>query len=446
MVDVNYPDVLGAITGGPRVTHDVLQLAAAPRPRLPRAGQILELVLLIQNASDAPIELAIELTLPELDARKQRARFVCDPPRVRVPILPAEVGVVVFPVRVHSDAAPSNDYRARFAFEYKLAGKPTRLRRAHGGGAFDPTDLPANSGPWFGALKGLHYETAKLHGRALEMSFSLGPAQSATAPLEARKVQYLSLWRATTAAQASTLLHLYTPLLRGQVLPQLKRTQTVPPLTRATQAHFEKAGYPLDDAEAALVAKGMSLILEYASPDDTHHGYIAAGRWAITPLLGRALDLDRPPQAPRWLRALLRLVEQDARAGQHVAAVLAGPAYFELLYDAAQLGFDVVQSATGEDVGSAEERDSFASGLIDLLRAGGPLDFSRAYLPLIMGGLLVNEHLLMPQERPADLLHGLAAALERRESLIDAGDAPVYEMTTILLDRTAQKYGFRVLP
>jgi hypothetical protein len=446
MGDVNYPDVLGAITGGQRMSVDVLQLAAASRPRLPRAGQILELVLLVQNASDAPVELAVELALPEVDARKQRLRFVCDPPRVRVPIQPAEAGVIVFPVRVHSDTAPSDDYRARFTLDLKITGKPARLRHAHGGGAFDPQDLPASAGPWFGALKSLRYDAAKLHGRALDVSFSLGPAQSATASLEARKVQYLSLWRAATAAQASTLLHLYTPLLRGQILPQLKRAQTLPPLIRATMTHFEKAGYPLDEAEATLVAKMMSLILEYASPDDTHHGYIAAGRWAITPLLGRALDLEHPPEAPRWLRALLRLVEQEPRAAQHVASAMAGPALFDLLYDAAQLGFDVVQSATGEDVGSAEERDSFASGLIDLLRAGGPIDFSRAYLPLITGGLLINEYLLMPQERPADLLHGLAAALERREAALDPGDLPVYEITTLLLDRTAQKYGFRVLP
>jgi hypothetical protein len=391
------------------------------------------------------VDVAVELALPETDARKQRSRFVCDPPRVRVLLQPAETGVIVFPVRVHSDAAPSNDYRARFTFDIKPQGKPNRLRQSHGGGAFDPRDLPASSGPWFGALKSLSYDSTKLHGRALEVAFSLGPAQTATASLEARKVSYLSLWKATTAAQASTLLHLYTPLLRGQILSQLKRGQTLPPLIRATTAHFERAGYPLEEAEAALVAKLMSLILEYASPDDTHHGYIAAGRWAITPLLGRALDLERPPAVPRWLRALLRIIEQEPRAAAQAPAALAGPAYFDLLYDAAQFGFDVVEGATGEDVGSAEERDAFATGLIDLLRAGGPLDFSRAYLPLIMGGIQINDMLLMPQERPADLLHGLAAALEHREATVEPGDA-VLDMTTLLLDRTAQKYGFRVLP
>lgn len=446
MTDVNYPDVLGAITGGARVSMDVLQMAGAVRPRLPAAGQTLELVLLVQNAGDTPVELAAELTLPELDARKQPGRFICDPPRARILLQPAEVGAAVFPVRVHPDTALANDYRARFSFDLKTPGKPRRLRHPQGGGAFDPRDLPAASGPWFGALKGLSYEQAKLHGRSLEVGFSVGPARVVTTPLESRKAQYISLWRASTAVQASTLLHLYTPLLRGQVLSQLKRANTLPPLAQATQAAFGKGGYPLEEAEAMLIAKLMSLILEYASPDDTHHGYIAAGRWAITPLLGRALDLDHPPEVPHWLRALLRLIEQEPRAATHTPAALAGPAYFDLLYDAAQLGFDLVQNATGEDVGSPVERDAYATGLLDLLRAGGPLDFSRIYLPLIMGGILINDLLLQPQERPSDLLHGLAAALERRELSIGPDEQTLFEMTLMLLDRTAQKYGFRVLP
>lgn len=446
MTDVNYPDVLGAISGGARASLDGLQLAAAVRPRMPAAGQVCELALLLQNAGDTPVELAIELVLPEQDARKQPGRFACNPPRARLLLQPAEVGVAVFPVRVHPETAPSSDYRARFSFDLKTTGKPRRLRHAQGGGAFDPHDLPASSGPWFGALKALSYNSFRLHGRTLEAGFPVGPARAVTTPLETRKVQYLSLWRATTAAQASTLLHLYTPLLRGQVLSQLKRANTLPPLIRATQTTFEAAGYPLAEAEATLIAKLMSLILEYASPDDTHHGYIAAGRWAITPLLGRALELEHPPEVPRWLRALLQIVEQEPRAALHAPAALAGPAYFDLLYDAAQYGFDLVQGATGEDVGSAEERDAFASGLLDLLRAGGPLDFSRVYLPLIMGGILINDLLLQPQERPATQLQGLAAALEQRELTLAPDEQTVFDLTTQLLDRMAQKYGFRVLP
>lgn len=446
MTDVNYPDVLGAITGGARASLDVVQLAAAARPRLPAAGQVFELALLVQNAGDAPVELTAELALPEQDARKQPGRFACEPPRARLVLQAAEAGVAIFPVRVHPETAPANDYRARFSLTMKTIGKPRRLRHAQGGGAFDPRDLPAASGPWFGALKALDYQAARLHGRTLETTFAVGPPRAVTTPLEPRKTQYLSLWRVTTAGQASTLLHLYSPLLRGQVLSQLKRANTLAPLTRGTQAAFGKAGYPLHEAEATLIAKLMSLILEYASPDDTHHGYIAAGRWAVSPLLGRALELDHPPEVPRWLRGLLRLIEQDPRAATHAPAALAGPVYLDLLYDAAQHGFDLVQSATGEDVGSAQERDAFASGLLDLLRAGGPLDFSRAYLPLIMGGILINDLLLQPQERPADQLHGLAAALEAREPAIAADEEPLVEMTLMLLDRMAQKYGFRVLP
>lgn len=444
MSDVNYPDVLGAITGGVRGAFDVLQAAVAVRPSLPLAGHPFELALIVQNASDERVELGVVLTLPETDAARQRDVFSCEQPRARLLLQPAEAGLLILPVLTRIETAPAQDYRARLALEVRPAAKPRRLRHAQGGGAFDPADLPAASLPWFDALKPLDYHAGKAHGHHFELTFGLAASREPPATLD-RQTRYYSLWRVTTAAQPGPLLHLSTPLLRSQVLSQLKRQTTLAPLTNATLTRFESAGYPLHEGEAILIAKVMSLLLEYASPDDTHHGYIAAGRWAVTPLLGRALDMGSTLDIPRWLRRLLRLIEQEPRVAAHVPAALAGPAYFDLIYDAALHGFDLVEAATGEDVGSAEERNAFAGGLVDALQDGS-MDFSRAYLPLIMGGILINEYLLMPQERPADRLHDLAAAIEQREPAITPDERPLLDMTYTLLDRTAQKYGFRVLP
>ncbi len=444
MSDVNYPDVLGAITGGVRGAFDMLQAACAARPHPPLAGHAFEIALVVQNAGDERIELGVSLTLPEADANRQRGVFACDQPRARVLLQPAEAGVLIFPVFTRSETAPAQNYHARLALDFKPAGKPRRLRHAQGGGDFDPADLPAASLPRFEALAQLDYRGGKAHGHTLELAFDIVAGREQPPPIDPQ-TRYFSLWRATTAAQPGPLLHLSTPLLRSQVLSQLKRQYTLAPLVKTTLARFESAGYPLHDGEATLIAKVMSLLLEYASPDDTHHGYIAAGRWAVTPLLGRALDVGPVLNLPRWLRALLRLIEQEPRAAAHAPAALAGPVYFDLLYDAAQHGFDLVEAATGEDVGSAEERDAFASELVDALQHGS-MDFSRAYLPLIMGGILINEYLLMPQERPADRLHDLAAAIELREPAISPDEQPLLDMTYTLLDRTAQKYGFRVLP
>ncbi len=446
MSDVNFPDVLGAITGGPRASLDILQAAAAVRPRPPRSGQVFEILLLLQNASDERLAAAVTLALPETDAQRQRGRFVCANPAAQIVLQAAEVGVVIFSVLTLPDAAPSAAYRARLTLDVKTAQKPQRVRGNNGGGAFDPRDLLASAAPAFEALTTLQFNASKARGGGFDLEFALAAGDGKPAAAREYKTRFVSLWRATSDPHAGPMLQLYSPLLRARLLSQLRRGALLPALTDSTRTRFEKAGYPLREAEAVLIAKLMTLLLEYSVPDDTNHGFIAAGRWAVTPLLNRPYDPDNSPEIPRWVRGLLRTVEQEPRAAGSVAAVLAGPAYDDLLYDAVQFGFDLVQASTGEDVGNPAERDAYAADLISLLNSGGPLDFSRAYLPLIMGGMLINDLLLLPEEKPADQLHGVAAAVEAREKTLPPEEAPLLELTNILLDRTARKYGFWVLP
>ena len=63
---LNYPDILGFITGGPRLNAGVVQIALATRPRVVRAGRPFEAILLIQNACDANAVSYTHLTLPTI--------------------------------------------------------------------------------------------------------------------------------------------------------------------------------------------------------------------------------------------------------------------------------------------------------------------------------------------------------------------------------------------
>ena len=71
----NYPDILGAITGGLRCNINVVQLALAVRPRVVRAGRPFEAILLVQNASDVNVDVTATLHLPDKDAAKQKNQF-----------------------------------------------------------------------------------------------------------------------------------------------------------------------------------------------------------------------------------------------------------------------------------------------------------------------------------------------------------------------------------
>ena len=88
----NYPDVLGAITGGPRLNIDVVQVALAIRPAQIPAGQTGELILLAQNASDQDIDVLIQVELPERDQAKQKNVFTAAKTKLRIGLRPAEAG------------------------------------------------------------------------------------------------------------------------------------------------------------------------------------------------------------------------------------------------------------------------------------------------------------------------------------------------------------------
>ena len=48
------------------------------------------------------------------------------------------------------------------------------------------------------------------------------------------------------------------------------------------------------------------------------------------------------------------------------------------------------------------------------MQAKAGLDFGRVYLPLVMGGLLINDQFASKDENPADLLRDLGLALQQR--------------------------------
>ena len=108
---VNYPDLLGLITGGQRCNISSAQVALAIRPRIVRAGRPFEVILLVQNASDGEIDVTMTLHLPAADAKKQHDRFITQTQRLVVGVKGAEAGYVVLPVTTLSDTAISDGYK-----------------------------------------------------------------------------------------------------------------------------------------------------------------------------------------------------------------------------------------------------------------------------------------------------------------------------------------------
>ncbi len=438
----NFPDLLGYITGGPRLVVNGVHVALAIRPAQARAGQPFEVIVLAQSAVDVDIDLIVTLSLPDVDARRQRGRFTAKSSRIVVGMKPAEVGYLVIPVMPLPDAQPSPNYKISVDVDTKMQARGTRVRSDTGGGRLNTRFLPDGAIEKMDALRSLKFATKRAGRVALEASFELLPPKLGHST-ESIKTGWISLAKIADYKDPRLALRQYGDLITTQLLPRLKREQMFEPLIAATQEVFSKGGFVLRDCEAKLIARLMALILEYADPKDSAHGYIAAGKFAIKPLLVRdPLTVDENIHIPQWMQGMLSSIAQDERTASFPSKVIPSTHFFDLLYDATLFGFELVTGATGEDLGSPTEIDDYARQNISFLKRGSGMDFSRVYLPLVMGGILVNDRLLMEKEDPSALLREEGAVIEERVFEIADDDMPIYNMTNQLIMQAGQKYGF----
>ncbi|MEP7291459.1 MAG: hypothetical protein ABI835_06725 [Chloroflexota bacterium] len=439
----NYPDILGLITGGSRSSIGAAQVAVTTRPRIVRAGRPFEVILLVQNASDGEIDVTMALHLPASDAKRQRDRFITRTQRLVVNVKGAEVGYVMLPVTTMPDTAVSDGYKIGVEIEIKPLGKASRVRASDGGGQVALDLMSDESKAKIEALKNVIFTTDKNFGRSI-IEAPLTVMSGGVGAITDFTPGWVSICKMSDYGDDRLMLHHYGPTVQVNTLPKLKRSIMYPPLLEATTARFAEAGYPLKDAEASAIAKLMTLILEYATPRFNAHGSLAARSFDVEALLNRdPFKLESPPAFPHWFRALLHILERDERAASHAAQVIPRYLYDDLLRDAIDFGFDLATEATGDDLGSPEERAAYREGILGALHDTG-LDFSRVYLPLIMGAVLINDQLTLEKEDPSELVRMVAAALRGRSDEVSRTDEGVYIMAHEIIARSGQRYGFQV--
>jgi hypothetical protein len=433
-----YPDVLGALAVGARAAFGPLQCALGVRPAAVAAGKAFEVVLLAQNTCDATVDLVAALTLPETDHKRQKGKFL--PPRSKpvVAVKAGEVGCLILPVATLPDIAPG-EYKLSVDVGVKAPSGTGRVRSESG--SFAITMLSEDGRAHFEELRGIPFSTNKPRLRsALETSFTIGAPRPALPP--ELKPDWITLWSLADGDDRMVLAH-YGETLIARVFPQLKRTLVYPVLMDATLARYEKAGFPLKDAEAALITKVMTLILEYASPRERGHGFQAAGKHAIEPLLANARkDPTRKLKLPRWMGTYLRLIARDDRAADAVVKLLGTRLYLPLLRDAIEYSFDLVSQTSGQIMGDEEDIARYSDSIVRALEEG-EMDFERAYLPLVLGGVILNDKLLMPGEIQDEKVSYLLPALKEREPDIPEKDADVLDLTYNTIQRATKIYGSR---
>jgi len=441
----NYPDILGYISGGTRANIGPIQLATALRPRVARAGRPFEMLMLIQNASDVLIEASLTLTLPQVDAKRQKGRFVSKADRLIVDLEAGAVGVAILPVSTLPDTAVGADYKIGIevkATPSKSSDKPTRIRQAQGGGHFDPTLLSEDTQKIISDLKNLLWTAHQgtLRSSILESSFSiLSGTVGAIADL---KPSWTSLWTLADYQDESYLLHRYGGLLYRQVLPSLQRLKIFPVLQEYTAKRFAQVGCKLSEAELDTINRTLTLILEYANPHGKDMKYLLGDAYNVAKYFTEEGQLKRRGihvQLPRWAKAVLRVFQKDERTALYPLKAIAHFAYDDLLYDAMEHAFERVETILGTHIGSKEEHRQYIAQVFEMM-AAGKMTFDLLYLPLLMGGMALNDGVLLKGEKAQEIILKMRQMLQARLTEQTDESRPIYDMANQLLEQTASKY------
>jgi hypothetical protein len=419
---VNYPDVLGAITGNQRLSVNALQVATAIRPPSVSAGSQIEAVVLLQNTLNIDVDAVIHIILPDTDLSGARGRFSTHMTKpVRIGLRAGEVGYATFPVSVGHQVTPSPDYVLEVDISVEQKGRlPSPVRDSNGGIPFDIGSLSENRRHTFESISGLKYSIRPAAATTAIAAHVLAPFEVRSAAIAGLptelKPNYIMLWSAEDFLDDDALVKKVKPVF-DRMLPNLTHEKLFFLMLKATQHHFEGVGYRLWAGEAIAITKPLLHLIDIGVADSKN---------------GQYAD---------WFLKLSKAILDDPMIAKDAEKVMTETLYFDLITASARLAFEHLAGALGEAVGSAEEIDDFIAKLIQALKQEGQfLNMARVYMPLVLGGIITNTQLVMPQEQVHETASMIAYALEKRAAERDDENAFVFDLANDLVSKALEHF------
>lgn len=448
----NYPDILGEITGGQRLQVGVVDAAMSVCPHIVRAGETAEIILLLQNTSDVRVEVVAEPKVPARDMNGKTDKFILKTSRMTAVLSPAEVGFVSLPLYIQPDAAPENGYRVFFTISVKPQAKYHIVRR---------TGEPITQNYFFSYtpailkqisdLKRLEFSITKtgLLGTSIETTFDLAPARKTQEPPSELKPSWNRLWAMSDNTDARYLLEQHGKVLQKRILPLLERDNLYKPFYRSTMQRFAARGYQLTPNEAHYITKLLVDVLEMGRRLPIGLLYPDQALYGVSQRLEEGWAHDgRPVQLPYWCKDLLTRIGSDPRITERPVMSLATIMYDSVLRDAITHGFALIHLVIKRQLGSKDEMTRLAAQFTkDLRNEETCLDFDDIYLPLVLGGIIVDTEVPLQYENPIKRLHASYDHIRklRPRGGTDVEKILVYSIACKVCDWALEKHGFRFL-
>lgn len=444
----NYPDVLGYVTNVERYNVGFVQVVLAARPPAVPAGRPLEIIFLLQNTADTHVDVSIDLQLPPKDGAGQKGTFTTSKDKLVVGLEPAEVGYATLPIISRPGTAPASDYMVVVDIAEKPVDKRARrIRDPLGQGRFNLARIPKKSRQRLEGLKKLAFSAETRGGfmksTCLQLSFGIVKGKAGKAV--PTKHGWVSLWTLDHQSDSEPLIDKFGEMLRLRIFPGLKRQHLYPPLYAKTVEVFEAGGYPLTEVEASAATRLITLILEFANSGDlVSQGGQAAGPFYVQPILTtkRLPGEDHERPLPKWTISFLQAMAKDDRftkvpPSRTVPAI----AYDNLLYDAMIYAFHIIERESGEELGTPEEMAAYANHILQKLAKQEPVSFADVYLPLVLGGIIITDLMLLKDERLTDVMRTMVHMVEDRRDEEGDDNAFIFDLAQRLLEQKLRQYG-----
>jgi hypothetical protein len=382
----DLPDVLGTITGGPRLNIEAVQCAFAVYPRSTAIGQPFEALVLLQSACDKPIQVNVLLQLPRKDAAGNRVSLITPKDSILVTLQPAEVGILHVPIVPHLPTQPSTDNLVGVKFEVQ-APKGYRLIRLLQGGR---SATALNMSPFrLNILREVGFAAVMREPGFLISKFNVIAGQVDAAPPPA--IRYETVWTTTELPkeQASYATQADQTM---KVANTLTRTRVMQPLIMATGERFARVGLPLHSGECVYIAKVLTYVMEDGL--DLEEGFrLIEGRWfhRLTSIINDQTIMNDSDKLVAYL-------------------------YPAVMHDAIRLGLRMIERASKQTFGSAAEHVAYADQVVSALEGHTAIDLEHVYLPLVLAGLMLNAQVKGSRE---DLWISLGQLNEAWQSRVD---------------------------
>ena len=444
----NYPDILGYITGGNRLTiANLVEVAIAAHPQVARSGHPFEIIAVMQNVTDVNLQVTAVLQLPKRDAKNASERFFTGNDRLSITVHPAETGYLLLPVSSQPDTAPG-DYKIGVEFEVKSLDKPRRIRQKPESNQEVNLQyyfsLSEESIEQLASLKSLKFSSEKcgMFGKGVETMFRLGPGNGKK-PLRSNP-EWISLWSLGTDTDVRPLLERYQTLLAQRVLPTLTVTHLYDVLHKTTRDRLFIAGYPVREVETHYIVKLMVAVLEMGRQAHGEEAYPGENMYRVAGLLQNGWPTDgRPIPLPNWCRRLLYTIGFDDRVLDNPIEALARPLFEDVMRDAIWYGFKLLHSTTDVDLGDDQDIRAYAEQVIKgLWEPDVSLDFIDIHMPMVFGGLLVDDRVKMATEDRFNNFHELLEMYETREEQYGDDLTIFFDLALHLVDSALKKHGF----